>query len=614
MTFKSLLEDLLFEAKATPEEIYKQYYSDIDPKFFVRMVSADPGTKVEDRKVTKIGRYARVILGIYKKGNLKIEDLPKATEYLTLVYKYAIKFDGNKINTIDDLYEIVKGYIAKTNKSIESILNVLPQESYETILNSNNWYVFKPKTEQASAYLGVNTEWCTTWGKYCLNPDYRDRTNHFDSHNNSGPLFIIINKNDENDKYQLHFESDQLKNPADQELSDRVAFFSDKPEVKKVLFPLLYVDNLSGKDLVDTITKYKDFISEEELRKLKDKYISELGLSGELTGLVSVIVNKNAEGATKLITDENVKSIDITDTSLIIDVKKLGPYADDHDRAISYLHSSRDNAWQYVSEIEYDSWRQEDDRTKEVAGNYLEAYYNENKSELKNQLGYLASDYEVFYSTFIDQIISDDSKFSEKYVDKLTDLTSTNLENAYRDRINENTKYLEIDNGWSDHTIKFPVEYFLQYITEKKIEFITDLDSLIGDYCYEYNLDTSDYVDTPDYDYEYPTNEDMFPVLNDFFEKFAEDLEKNPNCHKDQMRLMEIMAKHFNNNRFENEFVLINIRNKGRFDCDQGIKIEYKNKKTNEIYSGFVSVDRLLEYMNMEPLFERKKLRLSNLL
>lgn len=80
--FKTLSGYLM--EQSSPDEIYQKYYSKIDKNIFDKIIEADPKTI----KGIKIGKYAKLLLNIYKNGNLPMEDLPKASYYLSLVYKY----------------------------------------------------------------------------------------------------------------------------------------------------------------------------------------------------------------------------------------------------------------------------------------------------------------------------------------------------------------------------------------------------------------------------------------------------------------------------------------------------------------------------------------------
>lgn len=69
--------------------------------------------------------------------------------------------------------------------------------------------IFKPETEKEAIYYGKNTKWCTA-------SEYR---NMFQYYYNDGPLYIIVSKESINDKYQLHFESNQYMDRDDKPIS-----------------------------------------------------------------------------------------------------------------------------------------------------------------------------------------------------------------------------------------------------------------------------------------------------------------------------------------------------------------------------------------------------------
>jgi hypothetical protein len=105
----------------------------------------------------------------------------------------------------------------------------------------------------------------------------------------------------------------------------------------------------------------------------------------------------------------------------------------------------------------------------------------------------------------------------------------------------------------------------------------------------------------------------MDNLFDDFFDDLSDDFEGDPECMKNRTELYKIIEKHFNNpnNSFENQFVKIELVD-GKYDCGEGVNIRYTNKKTNETYKGYVKLDGLMNYMNIEPLFEN--LKFSNIL
>jgi hypothetical protein len=235
---------------------------------------------------------------------------------------------------------------------------------------------------------------------------------------------------------------------------------------------------------------------------------------------------------------------------------------------------------------------------------YLEKYYEKNVSELKSMFAHLAVSFDKFYDRFI-SIIYDDEKIRDGYVSHASDASGSSLESACRDEIKRNEDYLDIDMGYSLKTITFPIENLIIYLGEKDIKLIPSLESLIDAYMYEYDLTNEDNFEQPEHDWGGPTQEQMDDLFEEFFENLSEDLESNPDCLDDTTKFAEIYEKYFNNynDTFENEFVKITIVD-DRVDCENGVKVNYLNKKTKETYGGFVKVDNIINYIQTEPLLE----------
>ena len=115
----------------------------------------------------------------------------KAKEYLGYVYLHNIPLEVGKIKQLGDLYNIVKQYIIEDTLDFKLILDSLVLNTdYKLLHTGENWTFYQPLTEKGSAYLGVNTEWCTTWGEHCLNKKHRDRGNYFQSHHSSAQFLV----------------------------------------------------------------------------------------------------------------------------------------------------------------------------------------------------------------------------------------------------------------------------------------------------------------------------------------------------------------------------------------------------------------------------------------
>ena len=77
----------------------------------------------------------------------------------------------------------------------------------QLIYQDANWLIVTPRTEKAAQFWGRGTEWCTAWGDpRGLHPK---RSCQFDEYNADGPLVVIINKQDPQERYQWHDASYQ---------------------------------------------------------------------------------------------------------------------------------------------------------------------------------------------------------------------------------------------------------------------------------------------------------------------------------------------------------------------------------------------------------------------
>lgn len=604
MKFKDIiLEWLITENK---EEIYKKYYSDINRDTFIRIIQGDPKSSVINDVINNIGKHSKLLLDMYKRGELKLEDLPKANEYLTLVYQYNMPVDYKKILTIPELYNLVKDKIAKVQTNLSELIKLLDKEEYSVKYNGESWFIVHPKTEKAAAYLGVNTEWCTTWGKYCLNPRYKDRSPHFRTYNPQGPLYIIVNKENESDKYQLHFPSNQLKNPDDNEVGNRSNFFNQKLEVKQYFFPTIYESDPNKDDIKRDLPRVKKFLDKSDVDILLNSFIKYYGSDNPL---ISALNDEVIETLKELIIVNN-SDFSFTSGNFVIEVKDLPKNLDSYNDAIDNLRGYAQDAHNNAYENESYSYGTEG----ELIEGYLTNYYEKNKDNLISQFGNMCKTYDIFVNSFGADIYNDE-KIKDKYLDEYSNTTGAAEASAYNALANEYEESLKISGGYSYNEIIFPIELLIEFILEKEILVIDNFNSFIDDYMYQYDLPSNDYFDTPEFDYVYPTQEYMDNVFDEYFEssadKITKALESDPKygkeCLEAKNKIAGITIKHFNEkNEFENEFVKIKINNSWvrSFDCEKGIEVELTNKKTNETYKGYMQIDSIINNMNIEPLFE----------
>lgn len=209
---ESQLNHLLLEAVMPLQDIYQKYYSNIPQNVFSQIIIADP--TYNKQKGDKIGKYGKWLLSLYTKNHLKLEDLYKATEYLTYFVKYINKIqvkDINKYTSLPSLYNVVKEFIDNPNASTSNSDEARKaKEGAEKAYEDDKWLIVIPKTYEASCYYGANTQWCTASNKTRQN---------FNQYTSEGPLFINIDKKT-NTKYQFHFESDSFMDENDSAIQE----------------------------------------------------------------------------------------------------------------------------------------------------------------------------------------------------------------------------------------------------------------------------------------------------------------------------------------------------------------------------------------------------------
>ncbi len=206
LDLRLLNEDLLLEA-ASLADVHQKYYNQIPEEEFRQIVAADPTAK-ED----KMGKYSKWLLALYTSGNLKFEDLYKATEYLTTFHRYKQKLERKDIGqykSLPDLYDAIQPYEDNTQAaSHKEELRQIKKDA-KKVYEDGEWLVIVPETQEAAVEYGKGTQWCTAaTGSY----------NYFNYYNEKGPLYININKKT-GAKYQFHFETNQFMDERDESVS-----------------------------------------------------------------------------------------------------------------------------------------------------------------------------------------------------------------------------------------------------------------------------------------------------------------------------------------------------------------------------------------------------------
>lgn len=191
---------IIAEAVLSLSDIWEKYYSKIPYEEFTKIVSSDP-TTVDD----KMGKYSKWLLNLYLKQQLKLEDLYKAKECLTLYTKFINRIeqkDINKIPNLVELYNIVEPFEQNPDQATSGKDEVRrTKEEATKVYEDDEWLVVVPKTKEAACYYGKGTKWCTAASE----DNYKH--NMFDAYSKAAPLYININKQSGR-KYQFQFNGD----------------------------------------------------------------------------------------------------------------------------------------------------------------------------------------------------------------------------------------------------------------------------------------------------------------------------------------------------------------------------------------------------------------------
>jgi len=214
MKYIKLFESFLLEY-VDIKDIYNKYYGDIDSTTFNKIIEADPTTILSKNK---IGKYSKWLLNLYKSNNLKLEDLYKATEYLTLFNSFQHKLlvkDINKISSLPELYKLVEIYDDKkeevefTNEEEQKLIG-----EFKQVFKNSKYRIIIPLTLKASEYFGKGTEWCTVYPDNFKTYTKNQNLNNLDRN----ALYILYTENPK-DRLQFHFKSRQFMDIKDEDIN-----------------------------------------------------------------------------------------------------------------------------------------------------------------------------------------------------------------------------------------------------------------------------------------------------------------------------------------------------------------------------------------------------------
>ena len=228
----------------------RKYYPNISDNDFNRIIALDPTFK---REKDKLGNYGKWLLSLFSKGQLQneghVKDLLNRFESVKnnlkqrdiMKYKSLEEVD-NMLNNEDSYKDLSKRQELRQVQKAVHRTNVNKEAS--KVFEDSKWEVWVPHTYNASCKLGRGTTWCTasTESDYYYNR-YKQQY--------GGEYYILINKQDPEEKYQFHFESNQFMDADDSPVNIGKVIGDD--EKLKQFFYKLRLDNLGiTQENVDT--------------------------------------------------------------------------------------------------------------------------------------------------------------------------------------------------------------------------------------------------------------------------------------------------------------------------------------------------------------------------
>lgn len=257
------------EARQNPSEIVDKYYSDIDKNILAQLIKADPTTILANGKIKKIGTYVKFLVKIFRNKGLLIEDLERATDYLKIYIANRVKFpniDIMKFNKLTDLGKLVRPYLDIESGALTPLINNLEPNSFKFLFENDEWRIYQPLTEQASATLGFGSEWCTSYGKYSLDKKNRTKTNRFSYYKDN--LLVFVSQDTDKPVWQLHLRTKQFNDKHDyNKFGEFSQFLNENIELTPIVFTQL--NNLGDTDNLSEIIDYQNSLP----KIYKDKVI-----------------------------------------------------------------------------------------------------------------------------------------------------------------------------------------------------------------------------------------------------------------------------------------------------------------------------------------------------
>ena len=159
---------------------------------------ADTGEMVEtvfhryrDADPTSKGLYLQWLLRQALKGDLPVEDLPKARETLEAFDRYKRRLavdqrDVGRHHSLADLWDAVAPFVLEDAPTSNAEADRREREEARAestiLLEQDGWTIAIPRTRRAASWWGRGTRWCTAGTSF----------NMFEKYNQDAPLVVFL--------------------------------------------------------------------------------------------------------------------------------------------------------------------------------------------------------------------------------------------------------------------------------------------------------------------------------------------------------------------------------------------------------------------------------------
>lgn len=233
--------DALLEAYGLVEDIaaVRRQFSYIPEEDFDKIIRLDP---TFDENRDSVGKYGKWLLSLYKKDNPL--DFPnEAVGVTTIISIYdkikndktkKIEKDISKFKSVRAMFDAIENIEDAELSDRQKLRLRRANDNYDKVFENDDWTIYVPNTWEAEVNLGSGTEWCTADSREEYGKVYYDKYL-----TQGGKYYILINKHDNDAKYQFHFESQQFMDCHDDAI-DLGDFFNENAGVEKFFSSLGY--------------------------------------------------------------------------------------------------------------------------------------------------------------------------------------------------------------------------------------------------------------------------------------------------------------------------------------------------------------------------------------